>query len=49
MSLNISDPLPKKSDIPSKKVRNKSGDLDETKSHWPVLMTRLSKKILLKW
>ena len=31
MSSNISDPLPKKSDNPSEKVRKKSGDLDDTK------------------
>ena len=31
MSSNISDPLPKKSDNPSEKVRKKSGDLYETK------------------
>ena len=31
MSSNISDPLPKKSDNPSEKVRKASGDLDDTK------------------
>ena len=31
MSSNISDPLPKKSDNPSEKVRKTSGYLDETK------------------
>ena len=30
MSSNISDPLPKKSDNPSEKVRKTSGDLDDT-------------------
>ena len=30
MSLNISNPLPNKSDNPSGKVRKTSGDLDET-------------------
>ena len=30
MSSNIIDPLPKKYDTPSKKVRKTSGDLDET-------------------
>ena len=31
MSSNISNPLPKKSDNPSKKVRKTSGYLDDTK------------------
>ena len=31
VSSNISDPLPKKSDNPSEKVRKTSGDLDDTK------------------
>ena len=31
MSSNISDPLPKKCDNPSEKVRKTSGDLDDTK------------------
>ena len=30
VSSNISDPLPKKSDNPSEKVRKTSGDLDDT-------------------
>ena len=36
MSSNISDPLPKKSDNTSERVRKTSGDLDETKK---VLVT----------
>ena len=50
MSSNISDRLPKKSDNPSEKVREKSGDLDDTKKAL-VFTTdpRFPKKGILTW
>ena len=44
MSSNISDPFPKKYDNPSEKVRNKSGDLDESEKAFVATTDTVAKE-----
>ena len=49
VSSNTIFPLPKKYDTPSEKVGGEVGIWMIPNMHWSILLTRLSKKVIIAW